>query len=39
MRKGYALEFRFRDNDPEIIKEIETFMDSCDVTKITGLNF
>ena len=35
----YALEFRFRDNDPETVKEIETFMDSCDVTKITGLNF
>jgi len=35
----YALEFRFRDNDPETIKEIETFLDSCDVTKITGLNF
>ena len=35
----YALEFKFRDNDPEIIKEIETFMETCDVTKITGLNF
>ena len=35
----YALEFRFRDNDPETVKEIETFMNSCDVTKITGLNF
>ena len=35
----YALEFRFKDNDPETVKEIETFMDSCDVTKITGLNF
>ena len=35
----YALEFRFRDNDQETIKEIETFLDSCDVTKITGLNF
>ena len=35
----YALEFRFRDNDPETIKEIETFMETCDVTKITGLNF
>ena len=35
----YALEFKFRDNDPEIVKEIETFMDSYDVTKITGLNF
>jgi hypothetical protein len=35
----YALEFRFKDNDPEIIKEIETFLDSFDVTKITGLNF
>ena len=35
----YALEFKFRDNDPETVKEIETFMDSCDVTKITGLNF
>jgi len=35
----YALEFRFRDNDPETVKEIETFMETCDVTKITGLNF
>lgn len=35
----YALEFRFRDTDPETIKEIETFMETCDVTKITGLNF
>lgn len=35
----YALEFRFKDNDPETVKEIETFLDSCDVTKITGLNF
>lgn len=35
----YALEFKFRDNDPETVKEIEAFMDSCDVTKITGLNF
>ena len=35
----YALEFRFRDNDPETVKEIEAFMDRCDVTKITGLNF
>ncbi len=35
----YALEFRFRDNDQETIKEIETFMETCDVTKITGLNF
>jgi len=34
----YALEFRFRDNDSETIKEIETFMETCDVTKITGLN-
>lgn len=35
----YALEFRFRDNNPETVKEIETFLESCDVTKITGLNF
>ena len=35
----YALEFRFRDNDPETVKDIETFLESCDVTKITGLNF
>ena len=35
----YALEFRFKDNEPETVKEIETFLDSCDVTKITGLNF
>jgi len=35
----YALEFRFRDNDPDTVKEIESFMKTCDVTKITGLNF
>jgi hypothetical protein len=35
----YALEFRFRDNDPETVKDIETFLEACDVTKITGLNF
>ena len=35
----YALEFRFRDNDPDTVTEIESFMKTCDVTKITGLNF
>lgn len=35
----YALEFRFKDNEPETVKEIETFMETYDVTKITGLNF
>jgi len=35
----YALDFKFRDNDPETVKDIETFLEFCDVTKITGLNF
>ncbi|MFZ1320702.1 MAG: hypothetical protein WAT71_04025 [Ignavibacteria bacterium] len=35
----YAIDFNFKDNDPETIKDIETFLQICDVTKITGLNF
>ncbi len=35
----FVLEFRFTDNLPELVKDIETFLDSCDVTKVTGLNF
>jgi len=35
----YTIDFHFKDNDPETVKDIETFLQICDVTKITGLNF
>lgn len=35
----YAIDFHFKDNEPETVKDLETFLQICDVTKITGLNF